>query len=78
MVAAFSQDIFVVLSLPYAPEVYLHCWNLLKDYPSQAKTYLTDIRQVRGGANVWKGPIVDGRAGKCSKAVVREGYPLRT
>ena len=49
MVAAFPQDISVVLSLPYVPEVYLCCWNLLEDYPSQAKTYLTDIRQVRGG-----------------------------
>ena len=49
VVAAFSQDIFVVLSLPYAPEVYLRCWNLLEDYPSQAKAYLTDIRQVRRG-----------------------------
>ena len=49
MVAAFLQDIFVVLSLPYAPEIYLRYWNLLEDYPSQAKAYLTDIRQVRGG-----------------------------
>ena len=50
MVAAFPKDISVFLSLPYAPEVYLRCWNLLEDYPSQAKAYLTDIRQVRGGS----------------------------
>ena len=49
MVAAFPLDISVFLSFPYAPEVYLRCWNLLEDYPSQAKAYLTDIRQVRGG-----------------------------
>ena len=49
MVAAFPLDISVFLSLLYAPEVYLRCWNLLEDYPSQAKAYLTDIRQVRGG-----------------------------
>ena len=49
MVVAFLQDISVILSLPYVPEVYLRCWNLLEDYPSQAKAYLTEIRQVRGG-----------------------------
>ena len=49
MVAAFPQDISMVLSLPYTPEVYLRCWNLLEDYTSQAKAYLTDIHQVRGG-----------------------------
>ena len=36
------------LSLPCTPEVYIRCWNLLEDYPSQANAYLTDIRQVRG------------------------------
>ena len=46
MVTVFPQDISMVLSLPYAPEVYLRYWNLLEDYPSQAKAYLTDIRQV--------------------------------
>ena len=49
VVAAFSQDISVSLSPPYAPEVYLHCWNLLEGYTSQANAYLIDIRQVRGG-----------------------------
>ena len=46
MVAVFPQDISMVLSLPHALEVYLRYWNLLEDYPSQAKAYLTDIRQV--------------------------------
>ena len=49
MVAAFPQDIFVFLSLPYAPEVYLCCWNFLGDYPSQEQDHLIDIRQVQGG-----------------------------
>ena len=49
MVAAFSQDISVFLSLLYTSEVYLRYWNVLEAYPSQAKAYLTDIRQVRGG-----------------------------
>ena len=49
MVTAIPPDISVVLSLPYALEVYLRYWNLLEDYPSQAKAYLTDIRQVQGG-----------------------------
>ena len=49
VVAAFSQDISVVLSLPYVHEVYFRCWNLLEDYPGQVKAYLTDIRQVQGG-----------------------------
>ena len=49
MVAAFPLDISMFLSLPYAPEVYLHYWNLLEDYPGQANAYLTDIRQIRGG-----------------------------
>ena len=49
MVAAFLQDIFVVSSLPYAPEIYLRYWHLLEDYLSQAKAYLTNIRQVREG-----------------------------
>ena len=47
--SSFPQDISVSLSLPCAPEVYLRCWNLLEDYPSQANAYLTDIRQVQGG-----------------------------
>ena len=46
---AFLQDISVFLSLPYAPEVYLRCWNFLESYPSQAEVHLTDICQVRGG-----------------------------
>ena len=33
---------------------------------------------VRGGENVWKGPIVGGRVGKWSKAMVQEGYLPRT
>ena len=53
MVAAFPQDIFVFLSLPCAPEVYLRWWNFLEVYPSQAKAHLTDIRQVRGGLPSW-------------------------
>ena len=78
MVVAFPQDIFVFLSLLCAPEVYLRYWNFLEGYPSQAKAHLTDIRQVQGGENVWKCPIVGGCAGKWSKAMVREGYPPRT
>ena len=70
VVAAFPQDISVFLSLPYAPEIYRRCWNFLEGYPSQAKAHLTDIRQVREGENVWKCPIVGGRAGKFSKAMV--------
>ena len=49
MVAAFPLDIYVSLLPSYTPEVYLHCWNLLEDYPSQANAYLTYIRQVQGG-----------------------------
>ena len=33
---------------------------------------------VRGGVNVWKCPIGGGHAGKCLKALVREGYPPQT
>ena len=33
---------------------------------------------VRGGVNVWKGPIGGDHAGKCSKALVQKGYPPRT
>ena len=78
MVATFLQDISVFLSLPCAPEVYLYCWDFLKGYPSQGEVRLTDNRQVRGGENVWKGPIVGGRTEKCSKALVREGHPPQT
>ena len=49
VVAVFSQDIYMFFSLLCALEVYLHCWNVLEDYPSQAKAHMTDIRQVRGG-----------------------------
>ena len=48
VVVAFPK-IFVSLSPPYAPKVYLRCWNLLEDYPSQVNAYLNDICQVRGG-----------------------------
>ena len=78
MVAVFSQDISVFLSFPCAPEVYFRCWNFLEGYPSQVEVHLTDIRQVRGGVNIWKGPIWGYREGKCSKALIREGYPPRT
>ena len=44
----FPKIFPVSLSPPYTPEVYFHCWNLLKDYPSHPNACLTDIRQVRG------------------------------
>ena len=45
MVLAFPKDISVFLSLPYAPEVYLRCWNFLEDYPVKQKlTWLTFVR----------------------------------
>ena len=75
MVAAFPLDISVFLSLPCASEVYLQGWNFLEGYPSQDEIHFTDIRQVRGGENVWKGPIVGGQIEKCSKALVRESHP---
>ena len=34
VVAVFSQDIFIFLSLPCALEVYLRCWNFLEGCPS--------------------------------------------
>ena len=49
MVATFSLDISVFLSLPCASEVYLHGWNFLEGYPSQDEVHFSDIRQVRGG-----------------------------
>ena len=48
MVEAFPQDISVILSLPYTPEVYLRCWNFLEGHISQSEVDLTDIYQVRG------------------------------
>ena len=48
MVAAFPQDIYVFLSFPYSPEVYLRYWNFLEGYISQGEVDLTDICQVRG------------------------------
>ena len=50
MVAVFSQDISVFLSLLYTFEVYPRCWNVLEAYLSQSKAHLIDIRQVRGGS----------------------------
>ena len=34
VVAVFSLDISVFLSLPCTFEVYLHCWSFLEGYPS--------------------------------------------
>ena len=55
MVAAFSQDISVFLSLLYTSEVYFHCWNVLEAYPNQAKAHL--LAFVRSEEDNPLGPV---------------------
>ena len=49
MVAAFSLDISVFLSLPYTFEVYLRRWSFLEGCLEQDEAHSIDICQIRGG-----------------------------
>ena len=49
MVAAFSLDISVFLSLPYTFEVYLRRWSFLEGRLEQDEAHSIDICQIRGG-----------------------------
>ena len=49
VVAAFSLDIFVFLSIPCTFEVYLRRWNILEGGLGQDEARSTDMCQIRGG-----------------------------
>ena len=49
MVAAFSLDIFVFLSLSCTFEVYLRRWSFLEGGLEQDEAHFIDICQIRGG-----------------------------
>ena len=49
MVAVFSLDISVFLSIPCKFEVYLRCWSFLEACLDQDEAYFIDICQIRGG-----------------------------
>ena len=49
VVAAFSLDISVFLSLPCTFEVYLCCWSFLEGGLEQDEAHFIDICQIRGG-----------------------------
>ena len=49
MVAAFSLDISVFLSLPCTFEVYLCRWSFLEGGLEQDEAHFIDICQIRGG-----------------------------
>ena len=49
VVAAFSLDISVFLSLPCIFEVYLRRWSFLEGCLEQDETHSIDICQIRGG-----------------------------
>ena len=48
MVAAFSLDISVFLSLPCTFEVYLCCWSFLEGGLEQEEAHFIDICQIQG------------------------------
>ena len=49
MVAAFSLDISVFLSLPCTFEVYLRRWSFLEGGLEQDEAHFIDTCQIRGG-----------------------------
>ena len=49
MVAVFSLDIAVFLSIPYTFEVYLRRWSFLEGGLEQNEAHFIDICQIRGG-----------------------------